>query len=108
MQRAWLAEIARILKPGGVALLTFTGDSAVAFNSRYMTREWVDAYVRDGSAPDMPDNSLVGVIDDPTYYKNVYISAPRAAALSAENLEVAAIHECMFGYQELMVLRKPA
>jgi SAM-dependent methyltransferase len=108
VQHAWLAEIARILRPGGIALLTFTGDSAVAFNSRYMTREWVDSYMEDGFAPDMPDNSLVGVIDDPGYYRNVFISAPKAAALCSEYLEHLATHVCMFGYQDLMVLRKPA
>jgi SAM-dependent methyltransferase len=107
VQEAWLAEIARILKPGGVALLTFSGDTAVAFQSYSLTADWLAVYLETGAGPDLPDNSLVGVIDDPSYYKNVYLTADRAAELCGRFLEVAGVHPCMFGYQDLMALRKP-
>ena len=107
VQEAWLAEIARILKPGGVALLTFSGDTAVAFQSYSLSPEWLATYIETGAGPDLPDGSLVGVIDDPTYYKNVYLTADRAAELCGRYLEVAGVHPCMFGYQDLMALRKP-
>jgi len=34
-QAAWLAELARILKPGGIALLTFAGSAGKAYGSRW-------------------------------------------------------------------------
>ena len=108
VQEAWLAEIARILKPGGVAMLTFSGDAAVAFQSYSLAPDWLAVYLETGAGPDLPDNSLVGVIEDPSYYKNVYLTADRAAELCGRYLEVAGVHPCMFGYQDLMVLRKPA
>jgi SAM-dependent methyltransferase len=108
VQQAWLDEIARILKPGAIALVTFAGDAAVAFGSRYFRPDWMRTYLETGAAPDLPDPSLVGVIDDPDYYKNVYISAERATELCRQHLEVAGVHRCMFGYQDLLVLRKPA
>lgn len=106
VQVAWLQEIARLLKPNGLALLTFTGDSSVAFASRYLDRAWLDEYLENGSGRDLPDRSLVGVIEDSDYYKNVKASAPTVAKLCQEYLDVAGVHECMFGYQDLLVLRK--
>lgn len=107
VQRAWLAELRRVLKPGGLALLTFTGDSAVAFSSRFLDRAWVDEYRARGSGPDTPSKDLVGIIADPGYYRNVKLSAERAAELCSEHFAVEAIHPCMFGYQDLLVLRRP-
>jgi SAM-dependent methyltransferase len=106
VQRAWLEEIRRILAPGGLALLTFVGDSSVAFGSRYHEREWVQEYLRNGMGRDLPDKSLVGVIEDPSYYKNVKLTISKAKELCAEYMAVVAAHECMFGYQDLIIMKK--
>ena len=106
VQRAWLIEIERVLKPGGLALLTFAGDGAVAFSSVHLDRAWMDEYHETGRGPALPDRSLVGVIDNPEYYQNIKQTAARAAELCQEYMDVVAVHECMFGYQDLLVLRK--
>ena len=57
VQRAWLQEIARILRPGGLALLTFAGDTAVAFSSQHISRDWFEKYLRTGRGV-LNDNAL--------------------------------------------------
>lgn len=107
VQRTWLEELRRILKPGGLALLTFTGDSAVAFSSRFLDRAWVDEYKATGRGPDSPNSDLSGIVSDPAYYRNVKQTAAVAAEVCREQFSVEAIHPCMFGYQDLLVLRSP-
>ena len=105
VQEAWLGEIRRILKPGGLALLTFAGDTSVAFSSRFVTAAWLAAY-KDGQPDDLPSGDLIGKIEDPGYYRNVHVCAKDAAALCARYMKVLACHECMFGYQDVLVLEK--
>jgi len=107
VQRVWLAEIRRVLRPGGLALLTFTGDSATAFASRYLTDEWLAAYLASGQGPDLPSKDLVGVVENGgDYYRNVNQTLSVARARCAEYLAVLEAQECAFGYQDLLVLRK--
>jgi hypothetical protein len=106
VQEAWIDEIKRVLCPGGLALLTFAGDSSVAFASRFLDRKWLDEYLAKGTGPDLNDRSLVGVIENHEYYKNVKISLAEANKLCARYLNVVAAYECAFGYQDLIVLRK--
>lgn len=106
VQRAWLAEIARVLRPGGLALLTFAGDTSVAFSSRYLDHKWLAEYRATGRGPALADKSLEGVIATPDYYKNIKQTTARARELCEEYMDVVAVHECMFGYQDLFVLRK--
>ena len=105
VQIAWLREIKRLLQPGGLALLTFAGDGSAAFSSRYLTQPWFKQYLSTGSGPDLPDKSLEGVIDKPDYYKNVTQKSNVARDRCAKLFEVVGVHECMFGYQDLLVLR---
>jgi len=105
VQRAWLAEIQRILKPGGLALLTFAGDTNVAFISRILDQKWLSEYIETGSGRDLPSTDLEGIIE-PGYYMNVYNTARVVRSLCSEYFEVLDVLECMFGYQDLAVLRK--
>lgn len=106
VQDAWLGEIKRILTPGGIALLTFKGDSSVAFTSSYLNREWMDEYYETGVGRYLTDGSLVGVIENADYYKNVNIRLANVEKICAEQLEVVGSHECVFGHQDLVVLRR--
>jgi 2-polyprenyl-3-methyl-5-hydroxy-6-metoxy-1,4-benzoquinol methylase len=60
VQIAWLREIERILEPGGLALLTFAGDTSVAFNSQYLTLEWLADYRLRGLGADLPSKGSGG------------------------------------------------
>ncbi|HEV7279893.1 MAG TPA: class I SAM-dependent methyltransferase [Pirellulaceae bacterium] len=108
VQEAWLEEIKRILRPGGIALLTFAGDAAVAFMSKGLDRDFLDTYLQTGFGPHQINNDLVGAIDTPEYYKDVMQTVGKAKEICSEFLTVIGAHRCMFGYQDLLVLRKPA
>lgn len=106
VQLAWLAEIRRILRPGGLALLTFAGDTSVAYSSRFLQPDWLKIYNETGSGPDLPSKDLVGQIDDPSYYKNVNISAREVRSICTPYFDVIDVLECMFGHQDLAVLQR--
>jgi SAM-dependent methyltransferase len=108
VQEAWLEEIGRILRPGGMALLTFAGNTAAAFSSQFLEKAWMDEYLILGRGRDLPSGDLIGKISDPNYYRNVKISAAEVAKLCKPYFEVLGVLECMFGYQDLAVLRKSA
>lgn len=107
VQEAWLDEIHRILRPGGLAALTFAGDTSVAFMSRWLDRDFLETYTRTGFGPLLPNNDLFGVIATPEYYKHVTQSIRQAERICGGYLDVVGSHECMYGYQDLLILRKP-
>ena len=106
VQEAWLKELQRVTKPGGIVAVTFSGDTDVAFTSRSLDQAYIDNYIATGRGVDLPSGDLVGVIDDPSYYKNVKVSAKRVRSFCAPYFEVIDVLECMFGYQDLAVLKK--
>lgn len=106
VQEAWLEELSRIVKPSGLVLLTFTGDASVAFASRELDIDWFEIYVTTGRGPDLPSTDLVGQIENPDYYKNVKVSAKQVHNLCLPYFEILAIHDDMFGYQDLAVLKR--
>ncbi len=107
VQKAWLQELRRITAPGGLVFLTFSGDTDVAFTSRMLSQQYIDHYVNNGRGHDLPSGDLIGKIEDASYYKNVKVSAPSVRSLCASYFEVLDVLECMFGYQDLAVLRCP-
>jgi len=106
VQKIWLSELRRILKPGGLALLTFSGDTNVAFKSNILDQKWLADYITTGVGRDLPSGDLAGCLEDPGYYMDVYNTARVVRSQCSEYFEVLDILECMFGYQDLAVLRK--
>jgi SAM-dependent methyltransferase len=106
VQNAWLEELRRITRPGGLVLLTFSGDTDVAFASRSLDKAYIDKYLASGRGADLASSDLVGVIDNEDYYKNVKVSARIVTELCGIYFEVLDVLECMFGYQDLAVLRR--
>jgi SAM-dependent methyltransferase len=106
IQEAWLQEICRILRPGGLALLTFAGNTAAAFSSRFLEKTWMKEYLDTGRGQDLPSGDLAGKISDPDYYRNVKISSAEVVTLCRPYFAVQDVLECMFGYQDLAVLTK--
>ncbi len=46
VQEAWLKELKRITKPGGIVMLTFAGRTSVSFASQFLTPEWLESWER--------------------------------------------------------------
>lgn len=106
VQIVWMEELKRISKPGGLVMVTFSGDTDVAFTSRELSQAYIDNYIATGKGGDLPSSDLIGSIEDHTYYKNVKISANNVRRLCAPYFEVLDVIECMFGYQDLAVLKR--
>ena len=77
-QRAWLGEIRRILKPGGVALISFGGDGAASFASFHHTPAWWARWRATGFDDGLADPALAGKIADAEYYRVTHQTARQA------------------------------
>jgi SAM-dependent methyltransferase len=105
-QAAWLAEIHRILKPGGVALISFGGDGAAAFASIHHTPEWWARWREAGFDDGLLDPALEGKIADSSYYRVTHQSVAQVRAAWEGALRIEAIEPQAFGYQDIAVLRR--
>jgi SAM-dependent methyltransferase len=104
-QEKWLAEIRRVLRPGGCAILTFHGKSALGFSTRYLTEDTVKNFSVDGFDDGMACNDLDTVIGA-GYYKNTFQSHDDVRKHWGSSLRVAEILEAAIGIQDVAVLFK--
>jgi SAM-dependent methyltransferase len=65
VQRAWRDELARVMKPGGVLILSFNGEFTIAKG----VEERVLAVLSSGFDAEHHDPNLEGFISDPAYYR---------------------------------------
>jgi SAM-dependent methyltransferase len=105
-QEAWLGELARILKPNGVALLSFSGDAAVAYSSMFRDADWWRNWRARGFDDAQPDPTLDTLIVDPFYLRNTLQSAADVRSRWARHFEIVEIQADVFGYQSLCVMRR--
>jgi SAM-dependent methyltransferase len=104
VRRAWLEELRRVSKANALLMLTFSGDTDVAFSSRDLDQRYIDDYLARGLGDDLVSNDLIDQIEDHSYYKNVKISATAVRILLNQYFRVIDVLECMFGYQDLVVM----
>jgi SAM-dependent methyltransferase len=107
VQLAWLKELRRVLKPGGVALLTFGDASAAAWGSFWHTPEWWEGWKCRGFDDGINDPALAGKIGSETYYRHTVQSIEWTRRMWAGVLDVVSIEADLIGNQSLAVLRKP-
>lgn len=76
----WLAEVDRLLKPGGLALLSYHGNFSLAgFCSRaeaFVGKVLLDGINSDQRAPELDD-----LIPDPEYYRQTFLTDATAAEM---------------------------
>jgi len=105
VQETWLRELRRITRPGGLVLLTFAGRTSAAFASRFLTAEWIEDWERSGFDDSLDSVDLNGKIGDDEYYRNTKQTPEFTRGFWGRHFEVVDIHECLFGYQDVAVLR---
>jgi len=103
MQDLWLAEIARILSPQGLALITFHGETAAAYAR--MPLAWLDRWAANGIDSIGRNLGLAGFIADEAYYRNTYHTTAYIRAHWPRYVEILGLHRHLFGYQDAVVIR---
>ena len=104
-QEAWILELNRVLKPGGLALITFGGDGAAAYASRHHSEAWWHNWISTGFDDALPDPALVGKIADPDYYRVTHQTAEYTVATWSRFMTVVGVVSQAFGYQDVAILR---
>jgi SAM-dependent methyltransferase len=104
-QEAWIAELRRILKPGGLALITFGGEGAAAYASIHHDPDWWRRWIETGFNDEQNDPALGSSIADDRYYRVTHQSAQRTRAAWSREMTVVHIEPQAFGYQDVAVLR---
>lgn len=110
LQDAWLGELRRILRFGGLALVTTHGQTALDFGgsepAAYVAMR--DAIARDGIVVSSRNSDLDGAVEQPEEYVNVFHSEPYVRRHWPRWLEVVAIVPGYIHTHDLVVLRRRA
>ena len=103
----WLAELRRILRPGGVAYLTIHDESTWAQSPELRAQAARDGGLDPEGPP--PDWKTVSAWrgDDP-YHCNVFHGRPYVERVWGAFFEVAAVRPLSTGAQAAVVCRKPS
>lgn len=104
-QGKWLAEIRRVLRPGGLALLTFHGPTALAFGSAFLSEHTVANFKHKGFDDGTECRQLDPVIGA-GYYKNTYQTHDDIRANWSRHLKVVDTIEAAVGMQDVAILVK--
>jgi SAM-dependent methyltransferase len=105
-QAAWLQEISRILKPDGLALITFGGAGAAAWGSFWHSPDWWQAWTVEGFDDGVADPAFDGLTADDSYYRVTTQSTEWTRKSWSRYFDVVAIEEDVAGNQNLAVLRR--
>lgn len=100
----WLADIERVLKPGGLSALTVASESRMAFGS--YDPERLEAVERNGIEDGVANSQLNGVIADKTYYRNVRMTKDYIRKKWVAHFEVLDVIDHAIGVQDIVVARK--
>jgi len=103
-QFRWLAELARLTRPGGIVLLSIEGRAQIALYRsppEHYVRVQREGFVVTGLNP-----QLNGMIEDPEYYKNVFHSHEYILARWQVYFDVLDIIEAIAGNQDLVLMRR--
>lgn len=104
-QEEWLNEIARILKPTGLALITFGGPGSVAFSSVFRDPSWWREWTEKGFDDRQLDPALDGKISDATYYRHTVQTHDYTRKNWSRRFEILDILPDLFGNLEVAVMR---
>lgn len=102
----WIAELARVLKPGGVGLFTVLSDNAMIALGVGMPRATLEAWKEKGIYDFAQNTQLesIGVSGD--YYRNVWLTRPIIEKKFGDSFEVIDFIGCFHFYQDLVVVRR--
>jgi SAM-dependent methyltransferase len=103
VQRAWFAELARVLRPRGVAILSFNGE----FTMAKVSEGQLLGTLKGGLDDSQRDENLAGLIDDDDYYRSTLQTRGQLRRQATEHFEVIDIVPAGCGsVQDFAVLQR--
>jgi SAM-dependent methyltransferase len=102
-QFAWLAELRRVIRPGGLALMTFHGRASIVWSD--LSAERYTALKRRGIC-DQPNRIYDAELGEDDYYRDVYHTEQYVRRNWGKYFEVLAIYPCSVSHQDLVVMRR--
>jgi SAM-dependent methyltransferase len=102
-QFAWLAELRRVVRPGGLALMTFHGEASVVWSGLTAERY---ARLRGRGFCEQANPLYDADLGEPGYYKDVFHTREYVRREWAKFFDVLAILPCYVAHQDLVVMRR--
>jgi SAM-dependent methyltransferase len=109
MQLAWLAELARVMRPGGFLVTTTHGETAIEFSRLPPPdyRQMRERVAREGLVVTGNNTQLDGHADHEGEYVNVYHSIDYVQRTWSRHFDVLHIVPGLILHHDLVVMRKP-
>lgn len=102
-QLAWLAELERVVRPGGLALMTFHGEASVFWAG--LSAERYDRLTRKGIA-DQANPLYDADLGEPDYYRDTFHTREYVERVWGRHFEILAVEPCAVAHQDLVVMRR--
>jgi hypothetical protein len=102
-QFAWLEELRRVVRPGGLALMTFHGEASLVW-SRLSAERYTELR-RDGFC-EQPNPLYDADLGEADYYRDVFHTAEYVRREWGRYFEVLAIKPTRVAHQDLVVMRR--
>jgi len=103
-QNRWLPELARILRPDGVAFATIHGETSVAYQR--FPLDWIARWTGRGIDDGSVNGALAGLIEDDRYYRNTFHTADYVNRHWNEWVDVRAIEKHIVVSQDVVIFAK--
>lgn len=104
VQDMWLEEIHKLLKPGGMAFLTFHGEMSAL--PRIFSLDEIQNYVLRGIEDYVPDDALRMVGDDMNYYRSTFHTTRYIKERWGRFFDVMGLETALGGHQWFAACRK--
>lgn len=102
-QFAWLGELQRVVRPGGLALMTFHGDASVVWSGLTAERY---AELRRAGLCDLPNPLYDADLPESDYYRDTFHTVEYIRRQWGRYFDVLSIHPSFITHQDLAVMRR--
>ncbi len=102
-QFAWLAELRRVVRPGGLVLMTFHGEASVVWSGLSAERY---ARLRGRGFCEQANPLYDAELGEPDYYKDVFHTREYVRREWGKYFDILAMLPCYVAHQDLVVMRR--